>query len=417
MKQIGLKVLTIVLAVVATTAARAEGEFSGQVRVRWDERRDADTGPLAEGARLAPALVTLPASSAVLDSELRGRWRAVAASVLLREERPVGGAWTGDVVVNELHVSGEAAGWQFSAGRKVVAWDVGYGFRPNDVVQQEARRTLVSSTPQGRAVLQAEHFDAHTAWSFVWVNPQRVAEGEDRFGADEQALALRVFRHAGSADWHGFARYGRHTHASLGGAVSWVATDSLELHASGRAAERADVLRSDAAGGLVASNPYTLRTGGKAAQALLGGTWTGENKLGLMAEWWYDSTAVSDGQWDAWFARNRALLQMAGPGAPEPLHQGVGGNLAWQAQAFGTPSLRRNNVFLRISWDHEGWQPSLDVLLMPADRGRIWTAALGWQGDRLRVDSGVRWSAGPEDSVAMQLPVRRTAYVAVTWAL
>jgi hypothetical protein len=417
MKSIGLKVLTVGLAVVAAASARAEGEFSGQLRARFDERRSAGIGPLAEGARLAPSLVARPASSAVVDSELRGRWRAVAAAVLLREERPVGGAWQGDAVVNELNLSGDAAGWQFSAGRKVVAWDVGYGFRPNDVVQQEARRTLVSSTPQGRAVLQAERFDAHTAWSWVWVNPQRVVQGDDRFGADEQALALRVFRHAGSADWHGFARHGQHTHGSVGGAVSWVASDSLELHASGRVAGRADVLRSDATAGLVTSSPYQLRTGGKAAQALLGGTWTGESKLSLMAEWWYDSTAVSNGQWDDWAGRNRTLLQMAGPGAPEPLRQGVGGNLAWQAQAFGTPSLRRNNVFLRSSWDHEGWQPSLDVLFMPADRGRIWTAALGWQGDRLRVDVGLRWNDGPDTAVVMQLPTRRTAYAALAWSL
>lgn len=420
MRFIGIKVLCAALAAGAVGAAHAEGEFGAQLRARIDDRRGAHAGPLATAARLAPDLVALPRSSAVVDSELRGRWRTLSANLLLRGERPEGGAWQGDAVVNELHASGEAGGWQFSAGRKVVAWDVGYGFRPNDVVQQETRRTLLSSTPQGRAVLQAERFDAHTAWSWVWVNPQRLADGEDRLGADEQALALRVFHHRGGADWHGFARHGQHTRASLGAAVSWVASDSVELHASARVAERADrwMFAPAAIGPLFTGSPYALQTGGRAGQALLGAQWTGERKLSLMAEWWYDTTAAKDAQWDAWAARNRSLAALGGAAnVPEPLRRGVAGNLGWQAQAFNGQSLRRHNVFLRAAWEHEGWQPTLDMLYMPADRGRVLTAACGWQGDRVRVDAGVRRNGGPEGAVAAQLPTRRTAYLALTWSL
>ena len=65
------------------------------------------------------------------------------------------------------------------AGKKVVGWDVGHGFRPNDVVQQETRRTLLSATPEGRPLLQLEHFGAESALSLVWVNPQRVNADDD----------------------------------------------------------------------------------------------------------------------------------------------------------------------------------------------------------------------------------------------
>src|SRR5438445_2388540 len=74
---------------------------------------------------------------------------------------------------NELYASGDFGAWQMSAGKKVVGWDVGYGFRPNDVVQQEQRRTLLTLTQEGRPLLQLERFDAETASSLVWVNPQR----------------------------------------------------------------------------------------------------------------------------------------------------------------------------------------------------------------------------------------------------
>ena len=414
------KLLALLIAAGTATSAHADADVSGQVRARWDDRQSATQGPLATAARLAPELIAPPASSGAGEGELRGRWQLLSAAVAWRSERAEGGVWQSDGSVNELYASGDAAGWQFSAGRKIVAWDVGYGFRPNDVVQQEARRTLLTSTPQGRAVLQAEHFSASTAWSLVWVNPQRAGDSDaaSAFGGDEQALAMRVYRHIGEADWHGFARYGQHTRASLGAAVSWVASESLEVHASGRAAERADVLAVDpSTQGLVSRSPYRSVTQGKTAQALLGATWTAENKLSLMAEWWYDSAAPSNAQWDAWNERNRQLAQIGFAGGPDALRRGAAGNLGWQAQAFGGSSLRRNNVFVRLAWEHEGWQPSFDVLYMPADRGRVLTAALGWQGNRLRVDAGVRANAGPTESVAAQLPVRRTAFAAFTWAL
>ncbi|MBC7956560.1 MAG: hypothetical protein H7Y33_11915, partial [Cytophagales bacterium] len=137
----------------------------------------------------------------------------------------------------------------------------------------------------------------------------------------------------------------------------------------------------------------------------------------LMAEWWYDSTAASNAQWDAWNARNRQLAQSWVPGGPEGLRRGIAGNLGWQAQAFGGTSLRRNNVLVRVAWDHAGWQPSLDMLYTPADRGRVITAALGWQGDRVRLDLACRVNSGPTGSVLAQLPVRRTVLGAISWAL
>jgi hypothetical protein len=72
-------------------------------------------------------------------------------------------------------------------------------------------------------------------------------------------------------------------------------------------------------------------------------------------------------------------------------------------------------VYLRAAWEHEGWQPVVDLLLVPADRGRIATAALGWQGDRWRFDGGLRWFGGPDNAAIAHLPTRRIAYAAATW--
>ncbi len=295
--------------------------LAGQVRLQWVDQQTTQTA---------------------LESELRASGRGVSAIVTLQQQAVSGGATSSNAWVNELYVSHDAGAWQFSVGKKIVAWDVGYGFRPNDVVEQELRRTLVYSTPQGRPLLIAEHFNAETAWSWVWVNP---TASIDVLGAGERALAARVYRRDGAVDWHGFARVGVHSGASVGAAAAWVASEALELHGS-------------------------LRVGRNLKQLLAGGTWTHQSQVSLLAEAWRDSTAL--------------------------------GTL-------------RSNVFVRATWQHEAWQPALDLLYTPADQGRVLTASVTWQGDRVQVQGGLRAYAGPPNALLLQLPVQRMAFVAGTW--
>lgn len=386
--------------VLVSIACQAAPEGGGQVRAQWSDASANANSPLPQAA-----------GGATLEAELRASGHGLGFVGTLQQQRLEGDRRRGHAWVNELFGAADAAGWQFSAGKKIVGWDVGYGFRPNDVVEQETRRTLLSVTPEGRPLLMAEHFDARTAWSFVLVNPTK-PRGQP--GADEPALAARVYRRDGAADWHGFVRCGAHTGASLGAALAWVASDAVELHASARWLTRADTLASDAAGStLLRTDPWRGARIGHTAQVLIGGTWTNSSQLSLLAEAWWDGTALSDAQWVDWTARNRALAALIGTPVPA---SAVAGNLAWQANAFNaSTNLRRTNLFARLSWQHDKWQPAVDVLFTPADRGRVVTGALGWQGDRVRVDAGLRVYGGPAEAVLAQVPSRRIGYVAGTW--
>ena len=181
-----------VLAALAPLAACADGsDFSGQVRSYGVYRQTANTGPLAQANTLQPGIASVEGSTHTVQFEMRGH--AALGPVSLRAsatlEAQQGGAQSGNTQgrFNEAYASGStAAGWQWSAGKRVVSWDVGYGFRPNDLVQQEQRRTLVSQPLQGRPVLMAEQFGAESAWSLVAVNP---TTGRDAPGAGESALA------------------------------------------------------------------------------------------------------------------------------------------------------------------------------------------------------------------------------------
>ena len=400
------------LALLGSTGWAQGLETGGQLRAQWTQAQAASVGPVAQANALQPGRVADPDSGATLESELRASGHGITAVATLQQQRWETHPSDGRAWMNELYTSHDGGAWQFSAGKKIVGWDVGYGFRPNDMVQQEDRRALVSTTLEGRPLLLAEHFGASSSWSWVAVNP--TGDAQDA-GAREPALAARYYRRDGALDWYGFARSGAHTGASVGAAAAWVASDALELHGSVRYASHVDsTSMAPQTSGLVSSNPWQASTQDDVTQALLGATWTNAQQVSLLAEAWWDGSAASDAQWDAWFRRNTQLTALAAHGAPVAA---VAGNLAWQAQAFNaTQSLRRSNVLLRLSWQNGAWQPALDVLFTPADQGQVVTASLTWQGDRVQVQAGLRANGGPDSAVTAQLPVQRTAYLMASWS-
>jgi hypothetical protein len=422
-RTVGTSVAHAVLALsagLAATLAQAASDSSAEFTLLWIERRANVEGPLAAAEALSPGLAPPSPSGPRVMAELRHVIRAPAGlslhgNVLLAHEWPEGQAGRDDSRVNELHAALDLGAWQLSAGKRVLGWDVGYAFRPNDVVQQEERRTLYAQTPEGRPLVLLEHFSTDAAWSLVWAQPQRWRDpvGTQR-GALESALAARGYWRDGPLDLHLFGRHGRHTGASLGAAAAWVATDELELHGSLRALQRRDGWQIDPASPLIAStNPWRQATLGRAGQGLVGAQWTGAQRVSLLAELWYDGTALDDAAWRQWHDRNAALTAAATRGAPA---LPVAGNLAWQASALDTPNLHRRNLFLRSAWQDGPWQLWLDALLMPADRGRVITAAVQWQGDRVRLNASWRTYGGPAHAVAAQLPWRHSALVAASIA-
>lgn len=409
-------------ALAAGGTAQADEGPQLELRLQAQQNVDSSRGPLAAADRLQPGLTSSAASTLVAEAEWRhtlhlrlGEQRlALGTNLVARSVHRPGGDADTQARVNELHATTDAGGWSLTAGKRVLGWDVGYGFRPNDVVQQEARRTLVSATPEGRPMLQAEHFEAESALSLVWVNPQHLNSASTRtWGGQESALALRGYRRDGAVDWHFFGRLGEHTRASAGLAVAWVATDETELHASWRVMQRHDGWRfaSGAGNEPVAATPWAMATQGGAHQWLLGLSWTGQQQQGVMVEAWHDGTALADHDWTVWLARNRALAASPAPATARA------GNLAWQTTPLDAPNLRRDNLFVRLSWQPDPWQLTLDVLLHPADRGLVTTAGLSWQGDRWKLSSSLRWLGGAAGSVVAQLPQRRQWVMTAQWAI
>ena len=392
-------------------AAENDFSYSGNWRTLLSSAQRNTGGPAAQAEQLQPGLISTVQSSLQTELELKAQYRNVHSTVTTRAEKNDGGASHTTAWLNELYGNLDLGAWQLSAGKKIIAWDVGYGFRPNDVIQQETRRSLISQTAIGKPLASLDYFTAEQALSLVWMHPAHQNNSESD---QEQALAARWYQRSGNVDWHGFARYGQQTQASLGAAFSWVASDAMELHGSLRYQQQANQLQYVGGSGLARSAPWQWGMQNYVSQLLLGANLTTEDQHSFFLEYWYDGSARSQSDWQQWLQHNQRLQIIAKQAGWQTA---AAANLAWQNTAFTAASnLRRHNLFARWSHQQEAWLTAIDVLWMPEDGGRISSFSVEWQGDRWRWQAGLRLLNGPQQAVVRQLPGSHSAYVAANWA-
>jgi hypothetical protein len=103
------------------------------------------------------------------------------------------------------------------------------------------------------------------------------------------------------------------------------------------------------------------------------------------------------------------------PGIPAAA---VAGATAASTRMFDQGNLARRGLLARLAWSEPGggWSLSADLLRSLDDGGTTLTAAASWQGDRLRLDAGVRRYGGRADSAYRLLPEAATAFVGVSLA-
>ena len=402
-------------------AAQAQSAVTGELRVFRESQTGNPQSASALANQFVPGLATRASGYTGLEAGLGLKTESLKVdSTLLvygAGDRQVS-SWAR---LNEGYLTHREGGYQFTAGRRIVDWDVSFGFKPNSVVQQDQFRPLMSVKRQGRNVLQLEQFGNEISSSLVWVNPQNYGLTADRQrGASESALAGQVYYRGGTVDLYGFGRYGHHTGPSVGAAAASVLTDSVSVHGSVRALKRHDgYVGPGTDTNFFSDNPWTQATLGRAAQFVLGSTWTGQSKQSLLVEYWYDGTTLSDRQWGDWLTRTGALRSLAraglaGTGLSVPA-DGFGGNLAWQDIPLTNLNQRRQNLLVRAAWQPDNIVLSLDALFNPADHGQVYTLSGQWQGDGLRLNAALRWYTGPESSVLANLPLKREGLISAAW--
>jgi hypothetical protein len=164
-----------------------------------------------------------------IEQELRGRAGPVSLLLTATESGQEGAKPNGRFLANEAYVDFSLGGQRVSAGKKVLAGDVGYAFRPIDVLQRESRMQMMPPQLEGIPMLSWDNFTTDGAWSLVIANPGHQKRGEAR---DDGSVALKLYRRIASADFHGVLRNSTRYGLEAGAATSWVPDEALELHAS-----------------------------------------------------------------------------------------------------------------------------------------------------------------------------------------
>jgi hypothetical protein len=353
-----------------------------------------------------------------IEQELRGR--VGPASVLLtatatgqQQQKP-----ETRVVVHEAFVDFSVGGERFTAGKKILSGDVGYAFRPIDILQRESRLQLQAPPLEGVPALSWDNFTDESAWSVVLTNP---GNGQRENARDDGALALKLYHRAGTLDLHGIVRQSSRNGLELGVALAAVPHDALELHASVLHQQRGEQrvpLDEGAAVGQLLSSTQALesRRLEPLQKALIGATLTTESGISLLGELWWDGAANSAADWQR-LARNAVLRTalLTQPGVPA---LAVNGANAASTRLFEQANLARRGALARVAWSDaaSGWSAAADLLASLEDGGRTLTLSVGHSADQLRIDGGIRIYGGKPDSAFGLLPERRAIFVALSLA-
>ncbi|MDO8787071.1 MAG: hypothetical protein Q7J42_03225 [Sulfuritalea sp.] len=353
-----------------------------------------------------------------IEQELRGRAGPVSLLLTATESGQEGAKPTGRFVANEAYADFSLGGERFAVGKKVLSGDVGYAFRPIDVLQRESRMQMMPPQLEGIPMLSWDNFSPDGAWSLVIANPGHQRRGDAR---EDGSVALKLYRRAGAADLHGVLRRSNRYGLELGVAASLVPSDALEIHASlltQQRGERRLPLAENASirDLLTADSALVTETIASPRKALVGGTWTTAEGLSVLGEFWWDGTAPATADWQrlARQAAQRAAL-LGLPGVPAAA---VAGETAASLKMFDQGNLVRRGLLTRLAWSEPGggWSASADILKSLEDGGWTLTAAVAWQGDRLRFDAGLRRYGGRADSAYRLLPERGVAFVGLILA-
>jgi len=270
------------------------------------------------------------------------RWHDGPLHSVLTATRVDGGSM--HLRVNELAYENALPLGFFTVGKKVMSWDVGYAFRPLDVVQREERRALNPLALVGVPMLAWEHFTADSATTVVWANPGRGRASNAINQRDDQAFAIRQYWQREARDEYAVLRLSQRNGIEAGASFSQVAGDGIELHASLLWQQRPE-------------------HGGK---ALAGFTWTTERRLSILGEAWTDRSAAPGQQ------RNKLLRASQYVDDVE-----ISADMLWQPQTgsrigTATASWHTGPWTLSASYRHFGGQAgryAKDVALASIQRG------------------------------------------------
>ncbi|MGF1762039.1 hypothetical protein [Aliivibrio kagoshimensis] len=326
-----------------------------------------------------------------------------------------------DVIVQELFWQQEVTMFdqalELTLGKVRLDWAVGHGYRPLDIIKPYRQNPIGIQIEEGAGVASLSSFDLSGEWTLLFSDSSWVMQEQTTYEqtVEQQGVGVRRYWLDESSEWQGLLYYDNMRKTSLGASVVTVVNEAWELHASVLFQQQFTQYH-------VTDDhytPVTLQTEEHAGQGLLGLTWANSSGNSVIVEYWYDSRAWSDSEWEAAIHRARSLTLE---------HQLSAQSLAKSyGQGFSHANIVQHNVMFHWSLDSTAFDqfqytqgleltPTLDILYSPQDEGVIVTQWFEYllfdTGDyHQTIEIAGRFIFGAHDSAYQQIADNRLVLI------
>ena len=387
-----------------------------ELSLAWDWQLSAEANESRESPFTPLASDNRQSLNGLLDLEVGynnwlGLFAVKANDILSNNPQGQEASFESEFIVRELfwqggvELSNAAFGDHYldvTLGKVRLDWGVGYGYRPLDIIKPYRQNPVGIVAEEGAGVAAASLFDMTGEWTLLYSDSSWASQGVNEFEKQnqQQGIGLRRYNLVGDHEYQWVAYYDDVRHGLLGASLVSVLNLAWELH--GSVVYQRQSLGYSQPNSLL--KPVYLEEQGEAYQALAGLTWANDTGHNVVLEYWFDSRAWSDSEW-------QNAIESAESLSVNPLTASLAGSYA---QGYQHANLVQHNIMFHWSLDSthgwlEGITPTFDVMLSPQDGGFIATQWLNYQaidnGDSsLDLELAARFLGGKSDSTYANLP-------------
>ncbi|CAK1856748.1 hypothetical protein [Vibrio crassostreae] len=387
-----------------------------ELSLAWDWQLSAEANESRESPFTPLASDNRQSLNGLLDLEVGynnwlGLFAVKANDILSNNPQGQEASFESEFIVRELfwqggvELSNAAFGDHYldvTLGKVRLDWGVGYGYRPLDIIKPYRQNPVGIVAEEGAGVAAASLFDMTGEWTLLYSDSSWASQGVNEFEKQnqQQGIGLRRYNLVGDHEYQWVAYYDDVRHGLLGASLVSVLNLAWELH--GSVVYQRQSLGYSQPNSLL--KPVYLEEQGEAYQALAGLTWANDTGHNVVLEYWFDSRAWSDSEW-------QNAIESAESLSVNPLTASLAGSYA---QGYQHANLVQHNIMFHWSLDSthgwlEGITPTFDVMLSPQDGGFIATQWLNYQaidnGDSsLDLELAARFLGGKSDSAYANLP-------------
>jgi hypothetical protein len=304
------------------------------------------------------------------------------------------------IELSELFYDFSVNEWQFSAGKKKIDWDVGYGYRPLDMFSPVDSLALYTAVSPGVWLVSGDWFTDDGTISILCNQTKKNYGRQENQPSDSWGCGGRYYQYFSEWEVQIVTHYDRDVKLRVGASALLVYGNALEFHGSILWQEKYITPKFYEARTHLDyfSEPVVDEYDHSAMQLLSGITYSNNLGMSFILEYWYDGRSPSHSEW------SRFLTLVEHQGKKEnknPLDVGI---LSSEQRMYSSQNLFQHNVMLNIRAGNESWRPEVTFLLNPQDNGiLIDTKVCYYWSAGHHIELGMRHFGGAKSSVYGQL--------------